>query len=114
MPAGGGAGLCRHSMAGQKGSTKAVWAYQPTAKQPSIMDRSLEEISGERHARRPSQLARKQGKRRITEVEGSFEHEQPDDWAEADVMPVEDISLPSKDLAAGVKGKSEGGAAMRQ
>ena len=49
--------------------------------QPVTIDRDLTEIKGERWVRRPSALAKAEGKRKFTETEWADEYDQPEDWA---------------------------------
>ena len=60
---------------------KTVTAYQPPNNIPVIYDRNLTEVKGERHARRPSSLARKASKRLFTEVAPADGIEDPEDKA---------------------------------
>ena len=56
--------------------------FRPHCAQPKVEDRHLEEIEGARHERRPSAIAKKGGKRQITEIEWADGYEQPDEWSE--------------------------------
>ena len=53
--------------------------FDPKLAQPVVMDRDLTEIKGERYARRPSALAKAEGKRKFTETEWADEYDQPED-----------------------------------
>ena len=55
--------------------------FDPKLAQPVVMDHDLTEIKGERYARRPSALAKAEGKRKFTETEWADEYDQPEDWA---------------------------------
>ena len=64
--------------------------WKPHAAAPVIMGRNLSLVDGARSSRRPSMIARKEGKKSITEVAWADAYEQPDDWEDADErMPSE-------------------------
>ena len=73
---------------------KVTETFRPHCAQPIIYPRNLEQIEGKRVDRRPSQKARKQGKKRITQCEWaddvgvdggwSDDEQMPDEYAEAD------------------------------
>jgi len=70
--------------------TKAVVMYQPPNRQPKIMDRNATKVEGTRHSRRPSSVAKKEGKRNITQVKWADEYDQFDDgWSDEELMPAE-------------------------
>ena len=70
---------------------KHVTTFRPHLAQPKIQGRELQVIEGKRHARRPSAVAKQQGKRRITECEWADHYEMFSDWSEDDEeMPDED------------------------
>ena len=71
---------------------KTVTAYQPPNHMPTIYDRNLTQIKGERHARRPSSLAKKAGKRLFTEVSPADAISDPEDgWSDQEQeWPLED------------------------
>ena len=75
-----------------KAITKTVTAFQPPNSVPVIYDRVLTEIKGERHARRPSSLAKAAKKRLFTEVSPADGIQEPDDgWSdEEEAWPLED------------------------
>eukprot|EP00967_Tisochrysis_lutea_P091826 scaffold132158_cov27-Tisochrysis_lutea.AAC.1 len=70
--------------------TKTIVMYQPPNNQPKLFDRSVKVLDGPRHARRPSSVAKKKGKRNITEVEWADEFDEPEEgWSDEDLMPAE-------------------------
>ena len=67
-----------------------VVGWQPHAQQPVIIGRNLERIEGARAAMRPCAVARRSGKKSITDVTWADEFDQPSDWEDAEeAMPVE-------------------------
>jgi hypothetical protein len=72
------------------GTPVAKEAFLPNTLQPQYLDRNLTEISGSRHARRPSALARKLGKRSAGEAFDSDTFDgADDDWSTTEPMPYE-------------------------
>ena len=70
---------------------KDVSVFRPHVGQPKIQGRDLKRIEGKRHEGRPSAVAKKSGKRRITETEWADEYEMFSDWEEeSEDMPDED------------------------
>ena len=63
---------------------KDVETFRPHCAQPILHGRELELIEGKRCDRRPSQQARKQGKRRITECEWADGFRMDGGWSEDD------------------------------
>ena len=73
-----------------KTCVKYVTMYQPPNLQPKLFDRSVEVMQGPRHSRRPSAVARKAGKRNVTEVSWADEYDQPEEgWSDEELMPAE-------------------------
>ena len=63
---------------------------QPPNRQPKIYDRNVTILDGPRHSRRPSSVARKKGKRNITDVEWADTYDEPEDcWSDDDLLPAE-------------------------
>ena len=70
---------------------KATTTFRPHSMAPKTQGRNLEQLEGKRYERRPSKVAKKAGKRRITEVDWADEYVAPAPWAEAnEPMPDED------------------------
>ena len=63
--------------------------WTPHCKRPVVMGRNLEAVSGARASRRPSKLARKEGKKSITEVAWADSYDPPSDWEGDEDMPQE-------------------------
>ena len=73
-----------------KGKPKYKLWWRSNEKQPNIMARNLEIIEGERYARRPSALAKKENKRRSSDVLKADEYQgNRGDWASVESMPHE-------------------------
>ena len=73
-----------------KGKKKWKLRWRSTEKMPAMVSRNLSLISGERYARRPSALAKKENKRRSTDVLKADEFDgNRDSWASSDMMPEE-------------------------
>ena len=65
----------------QAGNAVDTLIFDLKMAQPVTIDRDLTEIKGERWVRRPSTLAKAEGKRKFTETEWADEYDQPEDWA---------------------------------
>eukprot|EP00967_Tisochrysis_lutea_P108254 scaffold167584_cov23-Tisochrysis_lutea.AAC.1 len=71
---------------------KTITMYQPPNHQPKVFDRNITVMDGPRHARRPSSVSRKQGKKNMTQVQWADEYDQPDEgWSDEDLMPAESL-----------------------
>ena len=63
---------------------KVTETFRPHCAQPKVYPRHLEQIDGKRVDRRPSKLAAKQGKKRITDCEWADEFVVDGGWSEDD------------------------------
>ena len=78
---------------------KESTVYRPNCAQPKVQGRHLEPLEGARHERRPSSVAKRSGKKRVTEIACADEYEQPTDWSEGPKLKSEDFSFLPKGLA---------------
>ena len=66
------------------GKKREKTEYDPCCQQPIFQGRNLCEVKGQRYERRPSKIARRAGKRSVSEMleRTCDEIELPEDWAE--------------------------------
>lgn len=63
--------------------------YNPNGSRPCVMGRNLCILEGARYARRPSKVARREGRFNATEVAWADRYDAPDAWEEAEDLPEE-------------------------